>query len=127
MESLMMGKFQLLTAGLIALGLGAVLPLPARATDDAHHPLRTDHLRADALYPEAPRLAPKLRPDPRRAQIADGVARGHKQGPCNAEASAHAKGNAVKGGHDLKVVEGERCTGKAGSSVTAEPHRQHSE
>jgi hypothetical protein len=122
---LMTAKFQLLMAGLAALGLGAVLPPPALATDDAHHPLRTNHVRADAVYPEAPHLAPKLRPDPRRSQIADGVTGGHKQGKCTAEASAHAKANdAEDSDHDLKVAEGNDCSGKAEPGATVKQKQQ---
>jgi hypothetical protein len=76
METMMTAKFQLLIAGLATLCFGAVLALPAFAADDAHHPLRTNQAQADAVYPEAPHLAPKLRPDPQHTQIAEDVTGG---------------------------------------------------
>lgn len=137
-----------LMAGLAALGVGALLPLPALAADDPHPSPLTSQVRADKVYPEAPRLAPKLAPDPRRQQIAEGVestdgsssasasssasssvtVTGHRQGKCTAEASAHAKANDVEDSdHDLKVVEGDGCSAKAKSSATVKPQRQQSE
>jgi len=140
----MTDKFQLFMAGLAALGLGALMPLPAFATDNAHPSLFTDH-----AWAEAPRLSPKLKPDPRRTQIAGSVestgssssvsasssasssvseSGGQKQGKCTAEASAHAKANGVEDSdHDLKVVEGDGCSAKAESSATVKPQRQQSE
>lgn len=143
----MTDKFQLLMAGLAALSLGALFPLPAFATDDAHPSLLTDLMRGDP-----PRLAPRLAPDPRRTQIAESaqsttgsssgssasasssasssvtVTGGQKQGKCTAEASAHARANDVEDSdHDLKVVEGDGCSAKAESSATVKPQRQQSE
>jgi hypothetical protein len=144
MEAAMTDKIQLFMAGLTALGLGALMPLPSFATDDAHPLLFTDHARA-----EAPRLGPRLKPDPLRTQIAGSVEStgssssvsasssasssvtvtgGQKQGKCTAEATAHAKANGVEDSdHDLKVVEGDGCSAKAESSATVKPPKQQSE
>jgi hypothetical protein len=148
MEAVMTDKLQLLTAGLAALSLGALIPLPAFATDDAHPSLLTDLMRGDP-----PRLEPRLAPDPSRTQVAESVQSttgassgsssasasssasssvtvtgGQKQGKCTAEASAHAKADDVEDSdHDLKVVEGGGCSAKAESSATAKPQRQQSD
>lgn len=145
----MTDRFHLLVAGLTAfgltaLGLGALMPLPAFATDDTHPSLLTDRMRA-----EAPRLAPRVKPDPRRTQLAGSVQStgssssvsasssasssvsvtgGQKQGKCTAEASAHAKANGVEDSdHDLKVVEGNGCSANAESSATVRPQKQQAE
>jgi hypothetical protein len=142
MEATMTDKIQILMAAALAtLGLGALLPAPAFATDGAHPAL----LGANG-YPVAPRLEPRLAPE--RLQIADSVqstnsasssasasasssvtATGGKQGKCKAEASAHAKANDVEDSdHDLKVVEGgDGCSAKAESSATVKPRKQQSE
>ncbi len=144
METAMTDKIQLLMASLTALGLGALMPLPAFAIDDAHPSFFTDH-----AWAEAPRLAPRLKPDPRHTQIAGSVEStgssssvsasssasssvtvtgGQKQGKCRAEAAAHAKANGVEDSdHDLKVVEGDGCSAKAESRATVKPQRQQSE
>ena len=138
----MTDKIQILMAALATLGLGALIPAPAFATDSAHPAL----LGASG-YPVAPRLEPRLAPE--RVQIADSVqstnsasssasasasssssvtATGGKQGKCTAEASAHAKANDVEDSdHDLKVVEGDGCSAKAESSATVKPRKQQSE
>jgi hypothetical protein len=142
MEAVMTDKFQILMAGLAALGLGALLPAPAFATDGAHPVLIGSN-----GYPVAPRLEPKLAPE--RLQIADSVqstnnasssssasasasssvtVTGGKQGKCKAEASAHAKANEVEdSAHDLKVAEGSGCSAKAESRATVKPQKQQSE
>jgi hypothetical protein len=155
---MMTGNIHLLSArltmlGLGVLGAGALSPLPAFAGDDPPPSQLMDqqlinHMRADGSYPPAPRLEPRLAPDPRRTQIADGVqsttsssstsasssasssvtVTGGKQGKCKAEASAHAQANGVEDSdHDLKVVEGDGCSAKAESSATVKPHKQQSE
>jgi len=136
----MTDKFQILMAGLAVLGLGALLPAPAFATDGAHSALIGPN-----GYPVAPRLEPKLAPE--RLQIADSVqstnsasssasasasssvsVTGGKPGKCRAEASAHAKANDVEDSdHDLKVAEGDGCSAKAESSATVKPQKQQSE
>ena len=136
----MTDKFQILMAGLAVLGLGALLPAPAFATDGAHPALIGPN-----GYPVAPRLEPKLAPE--RLQIADSVqstnsasssasasasssvsVTGGKPGKCRAEASAHAKANDVEDSdHDLKVAEGDGCSAKAESSATVKPQKQQSE
>ena len=134
----MTDKFQILMAGLAALGLGAVLPVPAFAADVAQSALIGPN-----GYPVAPRLEPKLAP--RGMQIADSVqstssssasasasssvsVTGGKPGKCKAEASAHAKANDVEDSdHDLKVAEGDGCSAKAESSATVKPRKQQSE
>jgi hypothetical protein len=137
---MMTDKFQILMAGLAVLGLGALLPAPAFATDGAHPALIGPN-----GYPVAPRLEPKLAPE--RLQIADSVqstnsasssasasasssvsVTGGKPGKCRAEASAHAKANDVEDSdHDLKVAEGDGCSAKAESSATVKPQKQQSE
>ena len=136
----MTDKIQILMAGLAALGLGAVLPIPAFAADVAQPALIGPN-----GYPVAPRLEPKLAP--RGMQIADRVqftnsssasasasasssvsVTGGKPGKCKAEASAHAKANDVEDSdHDLKVAEGDGCSAKAESSATVKPRMQQSE
>ena len=140
----MTDKFQILMAGLAALGLGALLPAPAFATDGVNPVLLGATLGPNG-YPVAPRLEPKLAPE--RLQIADSVqstssasssasasasssvtVTGGKQGKCKAEASAHAKANDVEDSdHDMKVVEGSGCSAKAESSATVKPKKQQSE
>ena len=119
--------------GLIS-ALGALVPAPAFATDDAHPSLLSDLMGHEAA------------PEPLRTQIADEVqstsssasasssasssvsVTGGKQGKCTAEASAHAKANDVEDSdHDLKVVEGSGCSAKAESSATVKPKKQQSE
>jgi hypothetical protein len=139
---MMTDKIQILMAGLAVLGLGALLPAPAFATDSAHPTLIGPN-----GYPVAPRLEPKLAPE--RLQIADSVqstnnasssasasasasssvtVTGGKPGKCKAEASAHAKANDVEDSdHDLKVAEGDGCSAKAESSATVKPQKQQSE
>src|SRR5688500_175520 len=141
MEATMTDKFQILMAGLAVLGLGALIPAPAFATDGAHPAL----IGANG-YPVPPRLEPRLAPE--RVQVADSVqstnstsssasasasasssvsTTGGKQGTCKAEASAHAKANDVEDSdHDLKVVEGSGCSAKAESSATVKPQKQQS-
>lgn len=131
----MTDMFQRLAAALAALALGALLPAPVFAADLA-------------VYPPAPRLEPRLAPDPRGSQIAGSVqsttsssssvsasssassavsVTGAK-GKCRAEASAHAKADDVEDSdHALKVVEGDGCSAKAESSATVKPQRQQSE
>ena len=114
----MTDKFQILMASLATLGLGALLPLPALATDDSHPSL------LGAL------MGHERAPDPQRTQIADQaqttgssasasasasssatVTSGGKSGKCRAEASASAKANGVEDSdHDLKVVDGDGCS-----------------
>jgi hypothetical protein len=140
----MTDKFQIMMAGLAALGLGAFLTVPAFATDGAHPALVGATIGPNG-YPVPPRLEPKLAPE--RLQIADSVqstsnasssasasasssvtVTGGKQGKCKAEATAHAKANDVEDSdHDLKVVEGSGCSAKAESSATVKPHKQQSE
>jgi hypothetical protein len=139
---MMTDKFQILMAGLAVLGLGALLPAPAFATDGAHSALIGPN-----GYPVAPRLEPKLAP--KRLQIADSVQSTNsasssasasasasssvtvtsgKQGKCKAEASAHAKANDVEDSdHDLKVAEGDGCSAKAESSATVKQQKPQSE
>ena len=141
----MTDKIQILMAGLAALSLGALLPVPAFAVDGAHPALGT--AIGPNGYPVAPRLEPRLAPE--RVQIADSVqstnsasssasasasasssvsVTGGKHGKCRAEASAHAKANDVEDSdHDLKVVEGNGCSAKAESSATVKPQKQQSE
>jgi hypothetical protein len=138
LEATMTDKFQILMAGLAALGLGALPPAPAFAIDGAHPAISGPN-----GYPVPPRLEPKLAPE--RLQIADSVqstssasssasasssvtVTGGEQGKCRAEASAHAKANDVEDSdHDLKVAEGDGCSAKAESSATVKPKRQQSE
>ena len=134
----MIDKIQLLSAGLAAFGLGAgaLIPSPAFAIDSTP----PGHFS----YPPAPRLEPRLAPDPRKNQIVDSVqstnssssasasssvsVTGGKPGKCRAEASAHAKANDVEDSdHDLKVAKGDGCSAKASSSATVKPQRQQSE
>jgi hypothetical protein len=148
MEATMTDKFQILMAGLTALGLGAFLPAPAFATDGVN-PAWLGATIGPNGYPVAPRLEPRLAPEPRRLQIADSVQSTNsasssasasasasssvtvtsgKQGKCKAEASAHAKANDVEDSdHDLKVAEGDGCSAKAESSATVKPPKQQSE
>ena len=138
----MTDTFQILMAGVAALGLGALLPAPAFAADGARPALIGTN-----GYPVAPRLEPKLAPE--RLQIADTVqstnnasssasasasasssvsVTGGTPGKCTAEASAHAKANDVEDSdHDLKVAEGDGCSAKAESSATVKPQKQQSE
>jgi hypothetical protein len=140
----MTDKFQILMAGLAALGLGALLPAPAFAVDSVHPSLLGSGIGPNG-YPVAPRLEPRLAPE--RLQIADSAqstssasssasasasssvtVTGGKQGKCKAEASAHAKANDVEDSdHDLKVAEGSGCSAKAESSATVKPKKQQSE
>lgn len=130
----MTDKFQILMAALATLGLGALLPLPALATDDSHPSL------LGAL------MGHERAPDPQRTQIADQaqttgssasasasasasssatVTSGSKRGKCRAEASANAKANGVEDSdHDLKVVDGNGCSAKAESSATVKPQQK---
>ena len=142
----MTDKIQILMAGLAALGLGALIPASAYATDGAH-PAWLGTAIGPNGYPVAPRLEPRLAPE--RVQIADSVqstnsasssasasasasssvsVTGGKPGKCTAEASAHAKANDVEDSdHDLKVVEGNGCSAKAESSATVTPKKLQSE
>ena len=135
---------KILMTALAALGLSALIPVPAFATDGAH-PAWLGVTIGPNGYPVAPRLEPRLAPA--RVQIADSVqstngasssasasasssvtVTGGKQGKCTAEASAHAKANDVEDSdHDLKVVEGNGCSAKAESSATVKPQKQQSE
>jgi hypothetical protein len=139
MEAMMTDKLQILMAAMAALTLGAFMPLPAFATDDAHPSLLTNLIRGES------------KSDPQRIQTADSMQStsnasssssasasssasssvttgGGKQGKCTAEASAHAKANGVEDSdHDLKVAEGEGCSAKAESSATVKPQKQQSE
>jgi hypothetical protein len=146
MEATMTDKIQMLMAGLAALGLGALLPAPAFATDNPF-PAPLGTVIGPNGYPVAPRLEPRLAPE--RVQTADSVqstnstsssasasasasssvsVTGGKQGKCKAEASAHAKANDVEDSdHDLKVVEGDGCSAKAESRATVKPQKQQSE
>lgn len=131
----MTDKFQLVMAALTVIGfgaLGALLPLPAFATDNAHPSLPT------AL------MGRGVSPQPERAQIADSVQSagssssasssasssvtvtgGKKRGKCTAEATANAQANGIKDSdHDLKVVEGDGCSAKAESSATVKPQQK---
>ena len=118
METVMTDKF--LIAGLAALCVGALLALPASAADDPHPSPLASQVRADKVYPEAPRLAPRLAPDPRRQQIADHT--------CTAEASAQADTDEVENSdHDLKVIEDEGCPAEPGSGAILKPQGRHSE
>ena len=145
----MTDKVQYLMAGLAALSMGALIPLPAFATDNGYSPL--PGYAMGTVYPPAPHLEPRLAPDPSRLQIADSVqstnssasasasasssasssvtvSGGKKQGKCTAEASAHAKANDVEqSDHDMKVVEGNGCSAKAESSATVKPQKPQSE
>jgi hypothetical protein len=146
MEATMTDKFQILMAGLAALGLGVFLPAPAFATDGVN-PAWLGATIGPNGYPVAPRLEPRLAPEPRHLQIADSVqstnstsasasasasssvtVTGGKQRKCKAEASAHAKANDVEDSdHDMKVAEGSGCSAKAESSATVKPPKQQSE
>ena len=140
----MMEKMQILMAGVAALSLCALMPLPAFATDDAHPSLLTDLMRWDL-----PRLEPRLAPDPQKVQIADSVqstgssssssvsassaasssssSSGGKN-KCRAEASAQANANGVEDSdHDLKVTEADGCSARAESSAIVKPQKQQSE
>ena len=150
----MTDKVQYLMAGLAALSLGALslgalIPLPAFATDNGYSPLPAYAM--GTVYPTAPRLEPRLAPESKRLQVADSVQStngsasasasasssasssvtvtgGKKPGKCTAEASAHAKANDVEqSDHDMKVVEGEGCSAKAESSATVKPQKPQSE
>ncbi len=142
----MTDKIQILMAGLAALGLGALLPAPAFATDGMNPTLLGSAIGPNG-YPVPPRLEPKLAPE--RVQVADSVqstnnasssasasasasssvsVTGGQPGKCKAEASAHAKANDVEDSdHDLKVAEGSGCSAKAESSATVKPKKQQSE
>jgi hypothetical protein len=146
MEATMTDKIQILMAGLAALGLGALLPAPAFATDGMNPTLLGSAIGPNG-YPVPPRLEPKLAPE--RVQVADSVqstnnasssasasasasssvsVTGGQPGKCKAEASAHAKANDVEDSdHDLKVAEGSGCSAKAESSATVKPKKQQSE
>ena len=130
----MTDRFQLMMAGLAALSLGAFIPLPAFATDDAHPSLLS------AL------MGHQVAPDPQATQIADSVqstnsssasasasasasssvtVTGGKQGKCKAEAGAKAQANDIENSdHDLKVAEGDGCSAKAESSATVKPQQK---
>ena len=126
----MADRFQLMMAGLAALSLGAFIPLPAFATDDAHPSLLS------AL------MGRQVAPDPQATQIADSVqstnsssasasasssvtVTGGKQGKCKAEANAKAQANDIENSdHDLKVAEGDGCSAKAESSATVKPQQK---
>ena len=126
----MTDRFQLMMAGLAALSLGAFIPLPAFATDDAHPSLLSGLMGHDVA------------PDPQATQIADSVqstnsssasasasssvtVTGGKQGKCKAEASAKAQANDIENSdHDLKVAEGDGCSAKAESSATVKPQQK---
>jgi hypothetical protein len=140
-----------LLAGLAALSLGALIPLPAFAADNGYSPLPAYAMGSGTIYPRAPHLEPRLAPEPKRLQVAESaqstnssasasasasssasssvtVSGGKKPGKCTAEASAHAKANDVeKSDHDMKVVEGQGCSAKAESSATVKPQKQQSE
>jgi hypothetical protein len=141
MEDMMTDKFQLMMAALAALSVGAFVPVPAFATDDAH-----PSLLSALMKPGAPHLAAELAPDPQMVQMADEtqstggsasasasasasssvtVTGSKKTGKCTAEATANAKANGVEDSdHDLKVVEGDGCSAKAESSATVKPQQK---
>ena len=145
----MTDKVQYLVAGLAALSMGALMPLPAFATDNGYSPLPAFAMGSGAAYLPAPRLEPRLAPESKQLQLADSVqstnksasasasssasssvtvSGGKKQGKCTAEASAHAKANDVENSdHDMKVVEGQGCSAKAESSATVKPQKPQSE
>src|SRR5689334_7017985 len=149
MEAVMIDKVQYLMAGLAALSMGALFPLPAFASDNGYSPLPAYAMGSGTVYPPAPRLEPRLAPQPKRLQVADSVqstnssasasasssasssvtvSGGKQQGKCTAEASAHAKANDVEDSdHDMKVVEGQGCSAKAESSATVKPQKPQSE
>ena len=130
----MTDKFQILMAALAALSFGALIPIPAFATDDAHPSL------LGAL------MGQSAAPDPQRTQIADqtqttgssatssasasasssaSTSGDAKPGKCRAEASANAQANGVEDSdHDLKVVEGNGCSAKAESSAIVKPQQK---
>lgn len=129
----MTDNFQLMMAALALLSLGALVPAPAFATDDAHPSLLSDLMGHQAA------------PEPLRTQVADEVqstngsasasasasasssvsVTGGKPGKCKAEASAHAKANGMEDSdHDLKVAEGDGCSAKAESSATVKPQSE---
>ena len=128
----MTDKFQLIMAALAALSLGAFIPVPAFATDDAHPSLLSTLMGHEAA------------PDPQIVQMADEtqttgssasasasasssvtVTGNKKSGKCTAEATANAKANGVEDSdHDLKVVEGDGCSAKAESSATVKPQQK---
>lgn len=132
----MTDKYQFMMAALAALSLGAFMPFPAFATDDAHPSLLS------AL------MGHEIAPDPQMTQVAGSVQSvqsggssasasasasssssvtvgGGKTGKCKAEASASAQANGIEDSdHDLKVVEGDGCSAKAESSATVKPQQK---
>lgn len=137
----MTDNFQFMMAALAALTLGAFVPAPAFATDDAHPSLLGGLMGRDSAA------------EPMRTQIADSVQStgsssgssssasasasasssvtvtgGQKQGKCRAEATAKAQANGIEDSdHDLKVIEGDGCSAKAESRATVKPRKQQSE
>jgi hypothetical protein len=140
METAMTDNFQLMMAALAALTLGAFVPAPAFATNDAHPSLLSGQMGHDAA------------PEPLPTQIADSVQStgsssggssasasasasssvtatgGQKPGKCQAEATAKAQADGIEDSdHDLKVIEGDGCSAKAESRATVKPRKQQSE
>ncbi|MEZ5831089.1 MAG: hypothetical protein R3D05_07905 [Dongiaceae bacterium] len=130
----MTDKFQLTMAALTMFGLGAFLPLPAFATDDAH-PSLLGNLMGHATTPnlQASQVADNAQSGGSSASASASasasssvtVSGGKKQGKCRAEATANAQANGVEDSvHDLKEVEGDGCSAKAESSATVKPQQK---
>lgn len=126
----MMDKYPFATL-LAALGLGALTPVPALATDDIHPSLlgalMGDRAKAAATVQLADSLQSTGSSSSASASSSSSVTvtGGKRQGKCRAEASANAKaGDVEDSDHELKIAEGDGCSAKAESRAVVKPQHQ---
>lgn len=128
----MMDKYAFTTL-LAALGLGALMPAPALATDDIHPSLLGALMSDGAKAAANLQLADTLNSSSSSSASSSSsssvtVTGGKQQGKCRAEASAHAKaGDVEDSDHDLKVVEGDGCSARSESRAVVKPQKQQTE
>jgi hypothetical protein len=131
MEAVMIDRFQVARAAMTALGLGALMPMPALATDDVH-PSLLNALMGASPQPDRVQLADTVQSTGSSSSSASSsssssvtVTGGKQQGKCTAEASAHAQADGVEDSdHDLKVVEGNGCSASSESRAVVKPQQK---
>jgi hypothetical protein len=139
METAMTDNFQLMMAAMAALTLGAFVPAPAFATNDAHPSLLSGLMGHDSA-PEPLQIADSVQSTESSSGSSSSASAsasasssvtatgGQKPGKCQAEATAKAQADGIEDSdHDLKVIEGDGCSAKAESRATVKPRKQQSE